>query len=261
MGILEQYLNPIYLDPTYIKNLKETVKSRPISKYLVLDNFFQESILDQIIEEHHHLTFNDTIDRTGPNGEWLPYDGALAGCNPQSLLGRFLYSKEWHAYALNLVNLPETPRRTEIKLRHHRTDAEGFWLHSDSGGGGGGARDLVAITYFNKNWTFEDGGLLQLWRLDEANLPDTPTYTFYQALEGPMNFLYSPRIKARPAGVYKYGEEPHDFVLVDQIVPVYNRMFLCNFKDEPAYHSVSPSNGKVREGFVQWLLEYEDNRE
>lgn len=254
MNILEQYINPMYLNETYIKVLKETVKSRPISKYLVLDNFFKEDVLNQIIEEHHYLSFNEKADRTGPKGEWLPYDGALAGCKRDSVLGQLLYSTEWHNLLLNLVNLPQTPRTEEIKLRHHREDAHGFWLHSDAGGGGGGARDLVAIAYFNKDWTIENGGMLQLWRLDEGNLLETPTYTFQDALQGPMDFLNLPRIKARPAGVFPF-EEPHDLVLVDQILPVYNRLFICNFKDEPAYHSVTPSKGKVREGFVQWLLE------
>jgi hypothetical protein len=255
VNILEQYINPMYLDPRYIKVLKETVKSRPISKYLVLDNFFLESVLDQIIEEHQKLSFNEKADRTGVNGQWLPYDGALAGCKPDSLLGRLLYSKEWHEFLLDLVNLPQVPRKEEIKLRHHKEEAHGFWLHSDAGGGGGGRRDLVAITYFNKDWTVEDGGMLQLWRLDEGNLPETPTYTFQDALAGPMDFLNQPRIKARPAGVYPFGNDPHDLVLVEQILPVYNRIFICNFRDEPAFHSVTPSKGKVRQGFVQWLLE------
>lgn len=258
MSVLEKFINPMYLDPNYIKVLKETVKSKPISKYLVLDNFFKEDILNQIIEDHQKLQFDEKMDRTGSDGSWLPYDGALAGCHPKSFLGELLYAKEWQDFVLDLVNLPVTPRQTEIKLRHHREEAHGFFMHSDAGGGGGGARDLVAITYFNKDWSYEDGGMLQLWRLDEANLPETPTYIYQDALKGPMNFLESPRIKTRPAGLYPYGGNLSDFVLVDQILPVYNRMFICNFKDEPAYHSVSPSKGKVRQGFVQWLLEVKE---
>jgi hypothetical protein len=53
-----------------------------------------------------------------------------------------------------------------------------------------------------------------------------------------------------PGGGFKEGNTK-DLLLVDQIVPVYNRVFICNFKDNPSYHSVTPSNGKVRENFVQ----------
>jgi hypothetical protein len=259
MSILQDYINPLYLDPTYLNTLRESVKSKPISKYLVLDNFFKEEVLERIVTEHHQLDFNEKIDRTGAGGQLLAYDGALAGCSPGSLLGRLLYSQEWQQFLLNLMGLSETTRRVEIKLRQHRKDADGFWLHTDSGGGGreGWARDLVAITYYNKDWKAEDGGLLQLWRVDEANLPDTPLYTHEDGLKGPMNFLNQPRIKARPAGVFPF-DGPRDFVLVEQVLPVYNRIFLCNFKEEPAYHSVTPSNGKIREGFVQWLLEAQD---
>lgn len=259
MSVLKEYINPLYLNPAYLKILKESVKAKPISKYLVLDNFFQEEVLERIVKEHHELNF-DAI--TGQKGELLPYDGAeldLAMCSPDSLLGRLLYSQEWQQFLLELMALPENTRRVEIKLRQHHQDADGFWLHTDSGGGGekGSARDLVVITYYNKDWETQDGGLLQLWRLDEANLPDTPFYTKIDALTGPMSFLNQPRIKARPAGVWTCTG-PRDFVLVEQVLPVYNRIFICNFTDEPAYHSVTPSNGKIREGFVQWLLEIKD---
>ena len=71
-----------------------------------------------------------------------------------------------------------------------------------------------------------------------------------------MDFLNNHvRINTRtPGGGFKDNED-HDLVLIDQVVPVYNRVFICNFKDEPAYHSVTPSNGKERLGFVQWMFD------
>lgn len=258
MGVLEKFLNPMYLDPKYIDGLKETVKSKPISKYLVLDNFLKEEMLEQIIKDHQQLSFDERADRTAHDGSWLPYDGALAGCNPNSLLGELLYSEEWQNYLLNIVNLPVKQRRTEIKLRTHKEEATGFWLHSDAVGGGGGRRDLVAILYFNKGWQYEDGGLLQLWRKDEIDDPNTPYIPYEAALQGKMNFLQQPRLKALPAGATEFYGQPHDLTLADQVLPLYNRIFICNFRDEPAYHSVTPSNGKVRQGFVQWLLEVDN---
>lgn len=250
MTVLEKFLNPVYLKQEYINDLKETLKAKPISKYLVLDNFLKEDILDQVIQDHQRLNFDEKADRTGHDGSWLPYDGALAGCDPNSLIGELLYSKEWHDYCLDLVGVPTTPRRTEIKMRSHKEEATGFWIHSDARGGGGGARDLVSILYFNKNWKASDGGLLQLWRKDEIDAPETLRISNNT---GRLDFLNNTRLNVRPAGFWPYNKA-HDMVLVDQIVPAYNRLFICNFKEEPAYHSVTPSNGKVRQGFVQWLL-------
>lgn len=253
MGVLEKFLNPMYLQKEYIAVLQETLKAKPVSKYLVLDNFLKEDILNQIIEDHKKLEFDEIRDRTGADGSWLPYDGALAGCDPNTLLGELLYAPEWQEYCLTLMGLEVKPRRTEIKLRSHKEEATGFWIHSDSRGGGGGARDLVSILYFNKDWTAEDGGLLQLWRKDEIDDPRTTTIRYDQT-RGRLDFLNNQRLNVRPAGFWPY-QESHDLILMDQIVPSYNRLFICNFKEEPAYHSVTPSNGKIRTGFVQWLLE------
>jgi hypothetical protein len=143
-------------------------------------------------------------------------------------------------------------RRTEIKMRTHKEEATGFWIHSDAAGGGSGNRDLVSILYFNKNWSVEDGGLLQLWTPDIVNAPKTRAIS-YNETQGRLDFLNSPRLHVRPAGIWPY-EGPRDLILVDQIIPAYNRLFICNFKAEPAYHSVTPSSGKVRQGIVQWLL-------
>ena len=253
MAVLEKFLNPIYLDASYIATLKETLKAKPLSKYLVLDNLLKPEILDQIIIDHQRLEFNEKLDRTGADGSWLPYDGALAGCDPNTLIGELLYSKEWHHYCLDLMGLASYPRRTEIKMRTHKKEATGFWIHSDAHGGGGGKRDLVSILYFNKDWSAEDGGLLQLWTKDIVDSPDTTTILPAQ-VTGRLDFLNSSRLCVRPAGFWPYPQA-HDLVLVDQIIPAYNRLFICNFKAEPAYHSVTPSNGKVRQGIVQWLLE------
>jgi hypothetical protein len=251
--VLEKFLNPIYLQQSYIQDLQETLKAKPISKYLVLDHFLKEELLDQIIADHKKLEFDEKRDRTGADGSWLPYDGALAGCDPNTLLGELLYSPEWQEYCLKLTGLEPFQRRTEIKLRSHQEEATGFWIHSDAHGGGGGARNLVSILYFNKNWKNEDGGLLQLWRKDEVDDPET-LQIGHKDTVGRLDFLNNTRLNVRPAGFWPYGG-PHDLVLVDQIVPTYNRLFICNFKAEPAYHSVTPSNGKIRTGFVQWLLE------
>lgn len=251
---LEQYINPIYLDINYIKSLQETVKSKPVAKYLVLDNFLTTEFIEKIIAEHNNVDFNINLNKSGAPGHLLPYHGSSGWCPTDSLLGTFLYSEEWHKYALNLFEMtPLEKRDTEVELRRHEADAGGFWMHTDTMGGGAGPRDLVITLYYNKDWSYENGGMLQFWRMDEIDLPDTPLYTEKDGVSGPMDFYNQPRIKLSPSGSYPYNE-PHDFILIDQVLPIYNRIFLLNAQAGNDYHSVSPSKGKIREGFVQRLL-------
>jgi hypothetical protein len=244
----------MYLDPEYIKSLKETVKAKPEVKYLVLDNFFNEEILDELIKVHQTLEFSEAQDRILPDGTVLPYDGSVNFATRDHFGGDLFFSQEWHDYTSNLVNLEiPQPRGTDIKLRMHDTDAEGFWIHSDSNGGVYG-RDIVIIAYFNKGWTFEDGGHLQLWREEEIDAPGVKSVSWHDANQR-MDFLTENiRLNVEgPGGGFK-DRPKKDLLLVDQIVPIYNRVFICNFKENPAYHSVTPSNGKKRQNFVQWIF-------
>jgi hypothetical protein len=40
--------------------------------------------------------------------------------------------------------------------------------------------------------------------------------------------------------------------LLDQILPVYNRIVICNVQYDASYHSITPSNGRARDGFLPW---------
>jgi hypothetical protein len=249
MSVLEQWINPIYLQDETVINIRESVIAKPSAKYTVLDNFFQTDKLDQLIEHHQHLQFSEELDRRSPTTkEWLPYDGSVVFAKPNEHFGSELFfDHEWHQYLAFLVNCKLAKQtETEVKLRWHRPDADGFWIHTDST-----IRTMVAICYYNKNWMAADGGLLQLWRVDEAKATLTPVINHPK---GRLDFLtHYKRIRTRsPGGGFKKGDE-HDLVLLDQVVPTYNRLFLCNYQDDPAFHSVTPSNGKARTGFVQWL--------
>jgi hypothetical protein len=254
MDKLEQYINPIYLNLDYIAILQETVKSKPVAKYLVLDNFLREDFLEQVIAEHETLSFDLNLHKSR-EGELMPYYGSSAYCPENSILGKFLYSEEWHKYALNLLNIsPLSLRKTEVELRRHEENAGGFWMHTDTAGGGAGPRDLVITLYYNKDWKLEHGGMLQFWRMCEVDDLNTPFYGKEEGIKGPMDFYNQPRIKIVPAGDYPFKDIPKDFVLIDQVLPVYNRIFLLNATAGNDYHSVSPSYGKVRQGFVQRLI-------
>jgi hypothetical protein len=254
IDFLRPYINDIYLNAEYIAVIQESIKAKPLGKYIVLDNFLKTDFLDKVIEEHHKLNFDFELHTSG-NGEILPYYGSVANCDANSILGLFLNSEEWHKYALNLFNLePIVKRKSEIELRHHTQDSGGFWMHTDQGGGGAGPRDLVITLYYNKDWKVENGGMLQFWRMCEVDDPNTPSYGA-SSKEGPLDFYNQPRIRSVAAGEHEYGSELKDFVLIDQVLPVYNRIFLLNATAGNDFHSVSPSHGKIREGFVQRLIQ------
>jgi len=242
--MIYDWVNPYYLSDEFVDNIREDLLAKPDIKYAVLDNFFNTSKLDQLIEHHKNLQFSEEKDRRSHTGEWLPYDGAVVFADRSNFGSELLLSKEWHQYCCYISGLQWTDKiGTEIKLRYHKPEADGFWIHTDSN-----IRDMVFICYFNKGWKASDGGLLQLWRVDETL---SSASTKIENPKGRLDCLNSKRIQTKTPGGGFVDSQTHDLVLVDQIVPVYNRVFICNFKDMPAYHSVTPSNGKVRTGFVQ----------
>jgi hypothetical protein len=160
--------------------------------------------------------------------------------------GELYFSEEWLMYLSVLLNMPYN-NKTAIKQRYHPANAKGFWIHTD-----GKERTAVAIGYFNKGWTAKDGGLLQLWRDEEVKDPNAPKVN--GSSHERMSFLENcKRVNSSSIGGTGTNEDL-DFILFDQVVPLYNRLFICDFDSSPCYHSVSPSNGKIRYGFVQWLL-------
>ena len=254
MQTLSNWINPQYLNSSYFEQLQETVKSKPDIKYLVLDNFFKEDKLEELIKQHQTLEFSEYLDRrSDTDSELLPYDGSVVFANQEIHIGSDLFfNPEWHEYLVRLVNSNyqlNHPCHTEIKLRYHRPYANGFWIHTDSF-----SRKLVAICYFNKNWKYEDGGMLQLWRVDEECSESSFKINNINP-ESRMDFLTThKRIQTDCPGGGFADNKVHDLVLIDQILPIYNRVFICDLSNDLSYHSVTPSNGKERTGFVQWLM-------
>lgn len=249
MTKIHEWVNPYYLKPETIFNIQQSMQAKPSSKYVVLDNFFLESKLDSLIEYHQKLEFTEFCDKIHPDGSVLPYDSEVNFARPNQGLGSELYYDDgWLAYLAECCNLPFS-RNTDIKQRYHAADAGGFWIHTDSYNRN---INIAAICYFNKGWKVSDGGLLQLWEVDDAHLEGTP---IIERPSGNMDILdlYNRIATSSPGGGFADNKQ-HDLILVDQIVPTYNRLFLCNMKASPCYHSVSPSHGRIRWGFVQWIL-------
>lgn len=247
--ILAKWINPRYLNPRTVEDIRQSVLAKPDMMYTVLDDFFNVEPFEELVQAHFTLEFSEEQDRRARDGAWLPYDGAVQFARPNSVGGDLFYRQAWHRWCAYVLSASlDDNARTDVKLRYHRHYADGFWIHTD-----GGIRQIVAISYFNLDWKAADGGLLQLWRIDPNPAPDV---LGVESPKGRMDFLANyRRIRtATPGGGWVDGYAGHrDLVLADQIVPTYNRIFLCNFQTNPCYHSVTPSNGKIRYGFVQWI--------
>lgn len=249
-SMLSKWINPIYLEESYIRLLQQTLAAKPEAKYLVLDNFFRTNKLDELIRRHKHLEFSEKQDMYSHiDGSLLPYDGAVKFMDNSDYGFDFLFSEQWSNYLKKLVSLEyKDETETTVKLRYHKPHAKGFWIHTDS-------LDwkLVCICYFNKEWKVSDGGLLQIWRPDECNFDTTPKVR--ESTDSKMEFLANNiRLNTDSVGGCNPDERTSvDFVLMDQIIPAYNRVFISNIETNFTYHSVTPSNERERTGFVQWI--------
>ena len=256
MSIIDDWINPYYLEDATADMIRESMIAKPDIKYAVLDNFFKLDKLEELIKQHKDLDFSEEKDRV-VSGVKLPYDGSVVFAKSGEHYGSELFfDDEWHRYCCYIANIDiKLPATTEIKLRKHRPYADGFWIHTDSEIKNQKHRGAAAviIAYFNKAWKASHGGLLQMWRVDEVT--DENSF-FVNSPNGRMDFLATnKRIYTSTPGGGFLDKKPHDLVLVDQILPIFNRIFICNFQHSPAYHSITPSNGRSRTGFVQWLYD------
>lgn len=219
--MLENFINSIYLTNEKATILRNSALAKPVCNYVVIDDFFRPEVMEGFKEQHQTLEFSESIDQT-MRGQNLPYDSAVVFANDSHYGSELFFDYEWHQYCAWLVNVDiDQPTKTEIKLRYHRPEANGFWIHTDSVVP---HRDIVVICYFNDNWDVSDGGLLQLWKPIEPFVL-TPSY---DDPEGRLDFLNTKRIRTRsPGGGFKDRKE-HDLVLIDQVVPESNRVFICN---------------------------------
>jgi hypothetical protein len=248
--VLERWVAPGYLSADRVRALAESAAAKPDAHYLVLDDFFVAEAADLLRQHLLTLEYSEDLDRQ-VGGDRLPYDSAVKFAGPSDVGWELFEAPAWHAYCAALVGATLHDRRHSIvKLRRHRADATGFWIHSDAIAG---ERSLVVVAYFNPGWSREDGGLLQLWREGDPT-PHAARVISAPDPDKPLDVLTTEsRIRTAAAGARVAPRRVREFVLVDEVVPEHNRLFVCNIQDHPAWHAVTPSRGRVRYGFVQWI--------
>jgi hypothetical protein len=217
--------------------------ARPMVRWAVADDFFRLERIEALIAEHDKGGFQQ--DDVGLNYDSLAVrldSGAETGA--MALLG----SPSWQRYARLVAGTRLAQSRTVVKFRRHPPNSLGFWPHTDRDG----AKALAVLGYFNRDWQAGDGGLLQLWDVRTARDPQARPWRWADFIGRRIDFIENSRaILVEAAG--ETGPEIVDAFLLDQIVPNFNRVVFLNLEHSPAFHSVTPTYARPRNGFLQWM--------
>ena len=277
--ILKKWINTKYLDQKNIEKLRDDCRSKPHVKYLVLDEIFRPEILDEYFKKHKQLPFK-------PDDIGKPDDSLVVFGSPNEIGGELFFHAPWQLLVSQLcgTEIKKAGKETAVKLRKHVGDLKGFWIHTDRAVSN--PAKIASLVYLNKNWTAADGSLFQIWqalsterggriklvevdyekalrgileqgrKISEfqgiSTLGDLKADFKWDDLKGKQLDVLNEE-KIFPADISAMlGIESHQMILLDQIIPTYNRMVLIEFTENPAYHSITPSSGRERYAIVQW---------
>lgn len=247
--LLRKWVNPRYLDPTAVADIHAVLRSRPNARYAILDDFFDRALFAELCRRHKRLRFKATDLRA-------PFDSQLVAGLPGVHFGSELFfDRAWQGYVSALVEVPlKYPGATHVMMRRHRPHAHGLWLHTDHNVAAPVSSGL--FIYLNQDWTAADGGILQFWRREEpgGTAHGSPAPIRWAGKKGQrLAFLTRRRTLRIEVGNADNRLEAMQFTLIDQILPLYNRVVICDFVSDPAYHSVTPTNARPRYDITQRL--------
>ncbi|MBR1033800.1 MULTISPECIES: hypothetical protein [Bradyrhizobium] len=243
-AVLSKWLSPEQRDP---RALRAAARSRPQVKWAVADDFFLPERIEELAAEHSTLAFEEDDVGLNYHSNAVRVD-RLASVSAMTLFR----SSSWRMYVAFVTGAIPSAARTVVKFRSHPKQARGFWPHTDQDHHT--SKSAAVLGYFNRNWTSRDGGLLQLWHVwpDKALQGDV-IFRWHDFIDKRLDFLEG----ATEIAVEIVTENGGRIVcasLLDQIVPQYNRVVFLNFQHSPAFHSVTPSFDRERNGFVQWFF-------
>jgi len=233
--VLQRWISDPYLSDRRIQSIVESVAAKPVAKYVVLDDFFRPETYERLRESCLRSAFTKKqIERFDSHYEKLEEVDLELFSDP-----------EWHRYCANLVGV-KTPllHKQSTNFHRHPVDSTGFWIHRDDVTD---QRTIAVIGYFNHDWKSSNGGLLRVWREDEALASNLKPIDVNRIRESPQLFQ-DKRVRCSFFGV---GDR--DYTLVDQVVPEANRLFICNLQGANFWHSVTPSRERERYSFIQWI--------
>lgn len=225
-----------------MRRIREDARARPHMKYTVLDGFLIEARCAELLRRHARRHFVRTDLHS-------PFDSFLASGAPSQYGGELLFSPGWAHYLSALVDVAVPGSRpTKVMLRRHRRHANGMWLHRDRNAGS--PATIGMFLYLNRGWTVEDGGLLQMWRTSPSTAPPENVVRWTHDKDLRLDFLQRPDLDVE-VGDKNNQLATYHFALIEQIVPAFNRIVVCDFVSDPAYHSVTPGQSKIRYDITQ----------
>ena len=238
--MLERWINPLYLDRAH--DFREAALAKPGAKYIVLDEFFHEPMVAALARQHQEVQF--------PGGDDNFASKELEADQSDCVASELFFSPAWQRYAAWMVGTELVrPGFTIVKLRRHASMGHGLWVHSDRPG----TASMTILGYLNRNWRVEDGSLLQFWKVLPIDDPGSQRVHKMSDYRGRrLDFLTN----STEALVVLPGNpgQTARVELLEHVLPEYNRVVLCDFQRDPGFHSISPGNGRIRRGFLQWLF-------
>lgn len=236
---LQRWLAPDWLSPAAIDRVRTEASQRGDPRFVVLDEILRADCYAALADHHAGLDFEPTDLRK-------PYDSMLVGGRPDHFGGDLFFSSDWHAFLAALVVTPlDHPGTAQLMLRKHRLFANGLWPHTDRH-----VRAPVCVgmfLYLNPGWTKDDGGILQFWEVAERSITGANGVARWAEYPGRrLDFLEDGDEILVEAGNASNTLEVMRLAKTEEVLPLANRMVVSDFRNGPAYHSVTPGRARHR---------------
>lgn len=244
--ILAKWVTPKYLEQEFVMSCARKSLEQSGPTYTILDDFFNEQIFNRLIVQHKKLDFQeDDVN--------LPYDSKVVfGEEANSPINELLMSDAWSTYTRGVLGYEiggQIKNSTAIKLRQHPEYAKGFWPHIDKNINN--PAKVAVLIYMNEGWQLEDGAKFQIWKRTKQDVSNAE-FKIEELIDQRLSFLEGRKTMTIEAASFQ-SYESCQLELIKEVEPFYNRVVICDIESDPFYHSVTPSQGKIRYAITQWL--------
>lgn len=239
---LKKWISSCHLTEEYIQSVRLSILSKPGVKYHVIDNFFTQKMASRLYKDIHQFRSSGRFDEHY-------YD---ANIGELGFHEKIFKSKSIVKYFKRLTGLSlSLTKRPDVAPLKVKKDSNGFWIHTDKNEVNNS--QLSVLYYFNKSWSKNDGGLLQIWEEGRHHKRPQKFYSPLKYKGKKLNFLCKNRVlySALPE---KKIKSKKIFYLIDQIPPTYNRIVLLLSDTHGSYHSITPTLKRARYSITQWLF-------
>lgn len=245
---LRRWVEPRLLEPDSIAHIARGVSGGSNPRWLVLDDVFDPEFLDELARRHRHLRYRRS-------GALTPFDSHYVFAREDVHFGTDLWlSREWQALVSALIGVElSAPDRAELRFYRQRPRANGLWIHSDHTAKK--PTRVGMIVYLSRQWSRDDGGVLQFWdHLGPAPSDDPGLHRWWANVGGRLDFLAAQNELSIECGDFNGYRTAQRMRKVGEVVPQFGRMVLIDFTNGPSHHSVTPSTAnRARYNITEWM--------